>query len=101
MLDIHTPHVGKSRHPSPLEWAKAKFNYANEKTVCDFRFVDNSSVCHICHHLRDIHSRDVHDLDVDLSNGPRSNLTMQMGRPYASFDLLAKATFATSVTIAK
>ena len=30
----------------------------------------------ICHHLKDIHCRDMHDLDLDLWNWPRSNVNM-------------------------
>ena len=57
--------------------------YASEMVVCNFVFVGNSNVCPICHRLWDIINRNVHDLD--LWDGPRSNVNMQVKRPYATF----------------
>ena len=39
---------------------KVKCKYENGKAVFDFIFVGNGNVCFICHHLRDIRSRNVH-----------------------------------------
>ena len=36
----------------------------------------NCKVCHICGQFRDIRNQNVHDLDLDFCNGPRSNLNM-------------------------
>ena len=52
----------------PLEWINIKYKYANGKALCEFLFVGNSSVCPLCHHLRYISNRIVHDLDLDLYN---------------------------------
>ena len=64
----------------------------------DFQFVGNSNVCPICHHLRDINSRKVHDLDYDLLISPRSNVNMLIERPHVTLYVLAIAMFALSVT---
>ena len=48
-----------------LKWAKVRCKYAKEK-LCDFLFDGNSNVCPIHHHLRDIHSQNVHDFYVDV-----------------------------------
>ena len=47
-------------------WINAKFKYADGKGLCNFLFVGNNNVCPICHPLRDINSRNVHDFDPDL-----------------------------------
>ena len=51
-----------------FERAKAKCKYANGKAVCDLIFVGSSNVCPVCHHLREIRNRNVHDLNLDLYN---------------------------------
>ena len=50
----------------PFEKAKVKSNYANRKPICNFMFDGNSNAYPTCHNFRDIRSRNVHDLDVDL-----------------------------------
>ena len=47
-------------------------------------FVVISNVCHICHSLQDILSRNWHDLDLDLLNGPMTTVNMQIARPHAT-----------------
>ena len=59
-----------------------KYKYGNGKTLCEFQFV---GIIKICHRLRDINSRNVHDLDIDLHNVPRSNVNMPIERPHAIF----------------
>ena len=48
----------------PLEWNKVKRKYANRKPIHDGD--GNSIICPACHHLRDIHNKNVHDLELDL-----------------------------------
>ena len=43
---------------------------------------------HIGHRLQDINSRNVHDLDPDLQNRPRSNVNMPIERPRVGFYVL-------------
>ena len=50
-----------------LEWAKVKCKYANGKAVWNFLFVGNSNVPPICHRLRDILSRKVHEFHLNFS----------------------------------
>ena len=68
-------------------------------TLCYFVFDGRSNVCIICHHFRYIRHRNRHDLDLDNLNGPRSNLTTLIERPYWTSYFLATARFATSVTV--
>ena len=53
----------------------------------------------ICHHLRDIRNRNVHDLNRDLENGERSNVNMPIERAYIGFQYKAIVVFALSLTI--
>ena len=41
-----------------------------------------------CTRLRDIHSRNVHVLDLDIQNSPRSNVSKPIEWPYKTFYLL-------------
>ena len=41
----------------------------------------------------------MHGLVLDIYNGPRSDVNMLIGMPYATLYLLAIAMFATSVTV--
>ena len=59
----------------------------------------NSNVSPICYHLREIHNRNVHDLDLDLSNGSMSYTNMPLERPYATFLLLAVAMSSLCATV--
>ena len=68
-----------------LEWINVIYKDANGKALCNFPFVGNSNVCSICDHLRYINSQNVHDLDPDFWNGPRSNVNMPIERPHANF----------------
>ena len=49
-----------------------------------------------CCHLRDIRSRNMHDLDLDLDfrNGPMSNVNRPIDRDYNSYYLMTMAVFA-------
>ena len=58
---------------SPVELAKVICKYANRKTIADLLFDGRYNVCSINHLLRDICSRNMHNIDLDLYNGPRSN----------------------------
>ena len=51
------------------------------------------------HHFRDINNRNVHDFDLDLCNGPRSNLDIPIERPRAISYVLAIAMFAISIIV--
>ena len=70
----------------------------NGKALNYFLFAYNSNVCPICHPLREVRNQNVHDHNLDLSNGSISNINMPIERPYATFYLLAIAMFALSVT---
>ena len=52
--------------------AKFKCEYSDQKTVCDSLRFGNCNDCPICHRLREIHSRNVRELDLDLQIGPMS-----------------------------
>ena len=59
--------------------------------ACDFIFDGNSNVCPICHHFRDIYSRNVHDLD--LHNGLTTNMNKPSEWKKATSYLVAIAMF--------
>ena len=75
------------------------YKYANRKAMCNFLFVGNTDVCHICHRLRDINGRNVHNHDLNVWNWPRSNVNMLVWMPHATFYALAIAMFVPSVTV--
>ena len=52
---------------------------------------------YVCRHFRDIHSRNVLDLDFDLGNGLKSFVNKPIERPYPC--LFPIAMFALSVTV--
>ena len=60
-------------------------------------FIGNSNVYPVYQYFRDIRSRNMHnlDLDLDLCNGPMPNTE----RSYATFYLLPIAMFVLSVTV--
>ena len=47
------------------------------------------NVCLICHYFRNISCRKVHDFDLDVQNGSRSNLNMLIESQYALLYLMA------------
>ena len=55
-----------------------KCKYANRKLIHGFLCDDNSNICSICHHLRDICNSIVHGLY--LWNGPTLNVNITMER---------------------
>ena len=59
----------------------------------------NSNVCHICQDFTDIRCQNVHDLDRNLLYGPSSNANMPIETPFVTFDELAIAMLAPTVTI--
>ena len=73
--------------------------YTNRMAVCNFLFVGKSNVCPIYHRLWDTLSRNVHDLDLDLSNGPRWNVNTPIERPHATFACVDKCNVSLSVTV--
>ena len=40
--------------------------YANRKTICDFISLSNNNVFLICHYFRDIHSKKVYNIELEL-----------------------------------
>ena len=46
------------------------------KIIGDFECIENSNICSICHRLRDIHSRNVHEFEFDILNGIRSDVNI-------------------------
>ena len=76
--------------------ANAKREYANWTAICNFLFVSNSSVCAIFRHSRDIHSLNVHNLD--LENEPRSNVNMPIEKAHATF-CVGNCNVSLSVTV--
>ena len=53
---------------------------------------------YIYHHLREIPNQNVHNFDLDLLNGPWSNVNMSLETPYATL-CVAIAMVALSVTV--
>ena len=49
----------------------------------------NSNVCHISHHFQDIHTENMHFLDFDVYNRPRSNVNARIENPYLTSHLMA------------
>ena len=58
--------------------------------MCDLPFV-------ACHRLRNIYSRNVHDLNIDLYNLPMSNVNISIERPHATSYVLVIAMSVLSV----
>ena len=67
----------------------------NERVECS----GITNVCHIDHHIRNIHSRNVHDIDLDIQNGPKLNINIPIESPHATSYVLAIAIFAPSVAV--
>ena len=82
--------------PLPLEWVKLKPKYTNWNLICGFIF-DFNSFWRNCHRLRDVYTRNV--LDLDLYNGPRSNVNMPIERAHATCYVPPIEMFALSVTV--
>ena len=57
-----------------INWANGKCKYCNKDCIQDFYLL--TIVMFACHYLRDIHSQNVHDLDVDPQNCPKANIKM-------------------------
>ena len=85
---------------SPVELAKVIYKYAKRKIIADFLFSDGCNVCSINLLLRDdICSRNIHYLDLDLYNWPRSNVNVPIKSQYTTSNMQTIVTFALSVTI--
>ena len=69
------------------------------KSVCNMFCAGSSNVCLICHHFRDIHSRNAHDLDLDLWNRSPSNVNILMVTSRAILHLITIAMFVLAATI--
>ena len=65
VCDIHSQNL-HDLESSPLDWAKVKCKYTNRKPLGDFPCIGNSNICFICHHLRENHLENLHNLDFDL-----------------------------------
>ena len=52
-----------------VRMSQIKCKHDDGKVACHFLFLGDSNVNPICPHLRDIRSRNVHDLDFDLDLG--------------------------------
>ena len=82
----------------PLEWAKIKCKYVDRKpnrtsslpTIVMFV---------VCYRLRDISSRNMRDLDIDLQLGLRWNVNMSIDRQCRTFYLMVIAMLTLSVTV--
>ena len=72
-----------------LIYADVKSKSANRKSLCYFTFDGSSNLNPICHHLKDIRYRIVHDLDLDLQTGSWSNLNIPIDSPCATSYLMA------------
>ena len=59
----------------------------------------NCKVSHICYHLWDIFSRNMHNLDHYIWNGSRSNANMSFDWQCWTFYLMVLVLFAISVTV--
>ena len=66
-------------------------DFTRSPAAMDMLCAGISNVCPICRYFRDIHSRNVHDLDLDLWNGLPSNLDILMERPRAISQLITIA----------
>ena len=64
--------------PWPLECVKIKCKYDNWMPIHDFLFDCTSNVFRICRHFQDIHSWNMHGLDLDRYNWSRSNVKMSI-----------------------
>ena len=71
---------------------KVKSKYTNGKPISDFLCIGNSNVCPIGNRLRDIHSQNLHDLD--LQNGPSSNVNNNNSKANKRRSVLAIVIFA-------
>ena len=67
---------------SDLDWAKVRCKYANRNATCHFLWVGNCSVRSVCYRMRHILRRTVHDLALDLWNGPMENVNMPIEKPF-------------------
>ena len=50
----------------PSEYVEIISYYANRKPTCDKIYCSSNNICPICHHLRDMNSPNLHDIDLDL-----------------------------------
>ena len=77
---------------------KVKSKYGYRKPICDCISVCSCNVSpYVCHHFRDIRSRNVLDLDFDHGNELKSFVSKPIERPYPC--LFAIVMFALSVTV--
>ena len=92
-----------------IEWVIVKCKYADLRHIYIYIFIyiyiyhfqleGKCNVRSIHHHLRHTRSRKVHYIDLDLSNGPRSNVNTQIESASMTSYLIAIEMFAISVTI--
>ena len=75
--------------------------YNKQKPIYDLLFDGNSNFLRISQHFQDIHWRNVHDLDLDLWNGPRSNVVTSIESPYMICYLVTIVISILFVTISK
>ena len=68
----------------PLEWGKIKCEDANISPIYDFQLNGNSHISIMICRLRDINSGNVCELNLDLYNGPLSNVNILIESPCAT-----------------
>ena len=71
------------------------------KPMHDLPFDGKSNNLPISHHFQDIYCGNVHDLDLDLYNGPRSNVNMLNESPCMTCHLMAIVIFYLFLIISK
>ena len=81
--------------------ATAQMLVCQTKAMHDLLFDGNSNVSPIFHHFQDIHCGNVRGLDLDLYNGPRSNVITPMKSPYMTCYLMAIVICTLFVTLSK
>ena len=68
--------------PRPLDLVKVKYKYANRKPIHEFILDENSNFS--IYVTISVHCRNVHYIDLDLCNEPRSNMNMAIESPCAT-----------------
>ena len=60
----------------------SNLNMPMERSYTTFYLLAVCNVCPLCHRFRDIDNRYVHDVDLGLYNGPKSEVNTAMERQY-------------------
>ena len=81
------------------KYVKVQPKYANRKLTFYLAFDDKSIVCPVYYHFRDIRSRNMHDLGLDLQSRPKSNVNMLIESQHATSYLMEIVMLAKSFTV--